>query len=154
MGKNAKVIGKEYFELVGRFPLRPIRSEADLDRATVVINELIEREKRSREADDYLDVLSDLVEKYESEHHPIPHASPAEMLQFLIDDRRTNQRAVALGSGIAVSTISEILAGRRSMNLDHMQKLGRFFKIDAGVFVPRDDSEVPQRSTKASKTSR
>ena len=58
------------------------------------------------------------------------------MLQFLIEDRNANQRAVALGSGIAVSTMSEILAGRRRMNLDHMQKLAAFFKIDVGLFLP------------------
>ena len=45
------------------------------------------------------------------------------MLQFLIEDRKTNQRAVALGSGMHVSTMSEILSGGRQMNLDHMRKL-------------------------------
>ncbi len=132
------VVGKEYFELVRHFPLRPIRSERELDHAIEVIDELIAREDRSRAEDDYLDVLSDLVEKYESEHHPIPDASPVEMLQFLIEERETNQRAVALGSGIAVSTMSEILAGRRQMNLEHMQKLARFFGIEVAVFLPRE----------------
>src|SRR5262249_38713181 len=83
------VVGKEYFELVRHFPLRPIRSERELDHAIEVIDELIAREDRSRAEDDYLDVLSDLVEKYESEHHPIPDASPVEMLQFLIEERET-----------------------------------------------------------------
>jgi HTH-type transcriptional regulator/antitoxin HigA len=82
-------------------------------------------------------VLSDLVEKYETTHHPIPDASPVEMLKFFIEDRNTNQRAVALRSGIAVSTMSEILAGRRRMNLEHMHKLAAFFKVDVGVFLPK-----------------
>ena len=63
------IVGNEYFELVRRFPLRPIRSERELDNAIAVIDDLIARLARSAEADDYLDVLSDLVEKYESEHH-------------------------------------------------------------------------------------
>src|SRR2546427_10799504 len=112
------VVGNEYFQLVRRFPLRPIRSERELDEATRVIDELIAHEQRSPGADDYLDVLSDLVEKYESEHHPVPDGSPIEMLRFLIEDRKTNQRAVALGSGMHVSTISEILSGARQMNLE------------------------------------
>ena len=136
-----KVVGREYFELVRRFPLRPIRSDRDLDTATEVIDELIAKEKRSPDAEDYLDVLSDLVEKYENVHYPIPDATPTEMLQFFIDDRKTNQRAVAQGSGIAVSTMSEILAGRRPLNLEHMRKLARFFNVDAGLFVPRDDKD-------------
>lgn len=68
-----------------------------------MIDALVLQEKRSREADDYLVVLSDLVEKYEDEHHAIPEATCREMLQVFIEDRQTNQRAVALGSGIAVS---------------------------------------------------
>ena len=40
-----------------------------------------------------------------------PDASPVEMLKFFIEDRNTNQRTVALGSGIAISTMSEILSG-------------------------------------------
>jgi len=137
-----RVVANEYLEWVRRFPLRPIRSERELDQAIAVIDELIGQKKRSREAEDYLDVLSDLVEKYENVHHPIPDATPVEMLQFFIEDRKTNQRAVALGSGIAVSTISEILAGRREVNLEHMQKLARFFNVDVAVFVPRASEAI------------
>lgn len=87
--------------------------------------------------DAYLDVLSDLVEKYETEHHPIPDASSLDVLKFLMEDRGTNQRAVALGSGIAVSTMSEIMARRRQVNLDHMQRLAAFFRVPVSVFVPK-----------------
>jgi HTH-type transcriptional regulator/antitoxin HigA len=99
------LVGNEYFQLIRRFPLRPIRSERELAEATRIIDELIAYEQRSPGADAYLDMLSDLVEKYENEHHPVSDASPVEMLQFLIEDRKTNQRAVALGSGMHVSTM-------------------------------------------------
>jgi HTH-type transcriptional regulator/antitoxin HigA len=142
-----KVIGSGYLELFRRFPLRPIRSEAELGRATEVIDDLISRSERTADEDDYLDVLSDLVEKYETEHHPIPAASSVEVLRFLIDDRQTNQRAVALASGIQTSTMSEILAGRRRMNLEHMQKLATFLKVDIGVFLPAQKKRrTPKRA--------
>jgi HTH-type transcriptional regulator/antitoxin HigA len=138
--KNAgEIIDNGYFELVRRFPLQPITSDAELNRAIENVNALVDRglENLTHGQEAYLDVLSDLVEKYENTHHPIPDASPMEMLKFFIEDRNTSQRAVALGSGIAVSTLSEILAGRRRMNLKHMQKLAAFFKIDIGVFLPK-----------------
>ena len=69
-----------------------------------------------------------------------PRSSPADVLRFLIDDRKTNQRAVALGSGISVSTISEILGGGRALNLDHVTKLATHFKVEPGVFIPRQTS--------------
>ena len=93
------VVGNEYFQLVRRFPLRPIRSERELDEATRVIDELIADERRSPGADDYLDVLSDLVEKYESEHHRIPDASPVEVLQFLVLDLEDSSRPTGTAEG-------------------------------------------------------
>ena len=130
-----KVVENGYFELVRRFRLRPIRSANELAQATAVIDDLIAR-TLSAEETDYLDVLSDLVAKYESEHHPMPDASPAEMLRFFIEDRKTNQRAVALGSRIAISTMSQILSGQRPMNLAHMQKLASHFGVDVAAFLP------------------
>ena len=46
-----------YLALVRAFPLRPIRSEAELDRAIAVIDSLIAREDLDLEQEDYLDVL-------------------------------------------------------------------------------------------------
>ena len=69
------VVGNEYFELVRRFPLRPIASASDLNAATAVIDDLIARESRTADEDAYLDVLSDVVAKYEAERHPIPDAA-------------------------------------------------------------------------------
>ena len=133
------MIGNDYFDLVRQFPLKPIAWDAELNRAIETVNELVDRgfENLRHGEEAYLDVLSDLVEKYEHTHHPIPDASAVEMLKFFIEERDTNQRAVALGSGIAVSTMSEILAGRRQMNLEHMKKLAAFFNIEVGVFLPK-----------------
>ena len=142
--KPGEIIDNAYFALVRQFPLKPITSDRELNRAIENVNELVDRgfENLTHGEEAYLDVLSDLVEKYENTHHPIPDASPVEMLKFFIEDRNTNQRAVALGSGIAVSTMSEILAGRRRMNLEHIQKLAGFFKIDPGVFLPKQGSHT------------
>ena len=147
---GGEIIDNAYFELVRRFPLKSIASDRELDRAIQTVNELVDRgfENLTPGEEAYLDVLSDLVEKYENAHHSIPDASPVEMLKFFIEDRNTNQRAVALSSGVAISTMSEILAGRRRMNLEHMQKLAAFFRIDVSVFLPKPK----QPKTSSSKT--
>jgi len=138
--KRAALASNDYLDLIRRFPLRPLANDADLKAATAIVHELIDRgiDDLTSGEEDYLDVLSDLVKKYEDQHHRIPDASPDEVLRFLIEDRGTNQRTVALGSDIAVSTMSELLAGRREMNLDHMKKLAVFFGVDAGAFLPRE----------------
>jgi HTH-type transcriptional regulator/antitoxin HigA len=146
-GKKAKVIDNRYFELVRRFPLKPLSSEEELDEATEIINSLIDRgiQKLTSGEDAYLDVLSDLTRKYEQEHHPIPDATAGEMLQFFLEDRKMSQRALAIGSGIAVSTISQIIAGDRQMNLSHMQKIAAFLNVPVAMFVPEPQGNRRKR---------
>jgi HTH-type transcriptional regulator/antitoxin HigA len=127
--------GDVYLELVRAFPLRPICSEDGLGRAIAVINSLIDRNTLSPDEGDYLDVLGDLVEKYETEHHPMPPVSDADMLRHLIEARKTTQAQVAADTGIAESTISAILSGKRSMSRKHIESLARHFKVKPAVFI-------------------
>src|SRR5438034_531118 len=60
-----------YLDLVRQFPLRPLRSDADLDAAVAAIDGLLDRPKLTAPERDYLDVLSDLVEAYEAETIPM-----------------------------------------------------------------------------------
>jgi HTH-type transcriptional regulator / antitoxin HigA len=131
----SRVGGDRYIDLVRQVPLRPIRSETELNRAIAMIDTLLDQDKRTADEEDYLDVLSDLVEKYEDEHDPMPPVSGAEMLRFLIESQATRQTEVASETGIAESTISEILAGRREMNRKHIEALSRHFHVNPTVFM-------------------
>jgi HTH-type transcriptional regulator/antitoxin HigA len=124
-----------YFKLVRRFRLRPVRSDADLDTAVRIIDGLLSQPKLSRGEADYLDVLSDLVERYETEAHPMAPVTDADMLRHLLEARGISQSNLAEATGIAVSTISEVLGGKRSLNRDHIGKLARFFHVSPGVFA-------------------
>jgi HTH-type transcriptional regulator/antitoxin HigA len=122
-------------ELVRLVPLRPIRSEAELDRAIAMIDALLDQAERNVDEEDYLDVLSDLVERYEDEHDPMPPASGSEMLRFLIESKGTTQARVAAETRIAESTISEVLAGKRALNRKHIEALARHFHVSPAVFL-------------------
>ena len=124
-----------YWELLHHLALRPIRSDEDLDRAIAAIDTLIDRPQLDRDEEDYLDVLSDLVAKYESEHHPIPSASDAEVLRFLMTDAKgVSQAKLATDTGIPESTISEILAGKRGLSRRNIGILARYFDVRPAVF--------------------
>src|SRR5437870_6402521 len=112
-----------YLELVRRFPLRPIRSDKELDQATRVLDSLLDRASLEPEEKDYLDVLSDQIDRYEDTHVEIPRASDAEVLQHLLEASGVTQAEVATGAGISESTISEVLSGKRALNRQHIGKL-------------------------------
>jgi HTH-type transcriptional regulator / antitoxin HigA len=124
-----------YMDLVRQFPLRPLRTETDLDAAVVVIDALIDQPRLTRPEQDYLDVLSDLVEVYETETIPMRPVGDAELLRFLIEQKSVTQAAVAAGAGIAESTISEVLAGKRKLNRSQIAKLARYFHVEPGAFL-------------------
>ena len=122
-------------ELILQFPLRPIRSDRELAEAVKVIDSLLSRPSLIPEEEDYLDVLGDLVKRYESDIHPIAHVSDAEMLNHLIEAKGVSQTEVSESTGIAISTISEILGGKRTLNRTHIGKLARYFKVSPEVFA-------------------
>ena len=124
-----------YLALVQRFPLRPLRTDTDLDAAVEVIDSLIDRDELSAPEQDYLDVLSDLVEAYEEGAVPVKPVGDADMLRFLIEAKGVTQAQAAKGAGIAESTVSEVLAGKRKLNRAQIGKLARYFHVGPGAFA-------------------
>lgn len=123
-----------YLELVRAFPLRPIRTSAELDAAIAVVDSLLDQDRLSAPEQDYLEVLSDLIETHEDEAVPMKPASDVDMLWFLIESRGVTQAAVAKQVGIPESTISEVLAGKRTLHRKQIGKLARYFHVEPGVF--------------------
>jgi HTH-type transcriptional regulator/antitoxin HigA len=125
----------KYLALVRRFPLRRLRSDEELDEAIRMVHLLLDRERDAWE-EDYLEVLSDLIERYEEAEHPIGEVSDAEMLQHLIEAKGVTQAQVAAATGIAESTISAILRGKRKLARRHLQPLADYFGVSPAVFLP------------------
>lgn len=133
----AAVYGRQqdrYLDLVRRFPLRPIRSEPELDEAIRVIDGLVVRDDLSPPEQDYLDVLDDLVEAYEEKTIPIEPVDDAGLLRLLIEAKGVAQAQVAREAGVAESTVSEVLAGKRKLNRSQIGKLARYFRVSPAAF--------------------
>ncbi len=126
--------GGVYFDLVRRFPLRPLRSEEELDRAIATVDSLLDREALGVDEQDYLDVLSDLVERYERDEHPMAPLPDGQLLAHLVEARGVTQAELARETEIAESTISEVLSGKRALNRKHIGKLSRYFGVQPGTF--------------------
>src|SRR5438874_1449863 len=119
-----------YLALVREFPLRPLRTDADLDAAVAVIDRLLDRPKLTAPERDYLDVLSDLVEAYEAETIPMRPVGDADLLRFLIEQKGVTQVGVAAGAGIAESTVTDVLSGKRQLARTQVAQLHRNITFD------------------------
>jgi HTH-type transcriptional regulator/antitoxin HigA len=124
-----------YLTLIRTCPLRPLRSEADLDEAMAILDALVVKDALSAAEADYLAVLSDLVEQYEAEAHPIPPASDAELLQHLLEAQSVTPREVAQATGMDMATLAAVLAGTRHLTREQIGQLARYFQVSPSVFV-------------------
>ena len=123
-----------YLELIHQFALRPIANNREHTAAIAVVDQLLDQAKLTKPEQDYLDVLSDLIESYEDKNIPETPVSDSAMLQALLELKEITQTELAHQTGIAESTISEVLKGTRKLNRRHIGKMAGFFRVDPGVF--------------------
>jgi len=124
-----------YLELVQVFPLTSIRSDEHLEAAQAMLDELLAKSDLDDGEQLYLDGLSDLVADYEDGHHAIEPASDADMLRHLMEAKVVTQVQLHRETGIAKSTISEMLAGRKAFTRQIIRKLAEYFHVDVGVLA-------------------
>jgi HTH-type transcriptional regulator/antitoxin HigA len=134
-GASSRGIDTAYLALIRRFPLRPIRTEDELDAASAIIDELTDRDDLSPSEADFLDVLGDLVEKYEDEHVEMPPVSDAEMLRSLMDEKGVSQADVVRGAGISKTVLSLVLNGKRDLTREHIEAQSMYFGVSPAAFL-------------------
>ncbi len=116
--------------------LRPIRDEADYDQMAALMNSLLDvvGEDEDHALAGLLELVGDLVSKYEKVHYSIEPAAPHDSLRFLIDARGLTQKD--LDAIVPQSNLSAILAGKRKISAALAGKLGKFFSVSSAVFIP------------------
>jgi HTH-type transcriptional regulator/antitoxin HigA len=123
-----------YLELVRAFPLRPLRSAAELDGAIKVVDGLLDKPRLTRDEQDYLDVLSDLIERCEDSLFEFRPVEDGKMLAFLLEAKQVSQSTAAAKTGIPNSVLSNVLHGKRKLNRGQIAKLADYFSVEPTIF--------------------
>jgi HTH-type transcriptional regulator/antitoxin HigA len=112
-----------------------IRTEREYDAAVARLNALVDevgdhpRDPRYR----LIETLSVLIEAYDREHHSLPEASSIEVLRFLMKEHGLTQKDLPeIGSQ---GVVSEVLRGRRHLNVRQIPALAARFGVDPGAFL-------------------
>ena len=130
----SRVAPDSYLDLIRKFPLRSIRTEAELDAAQIVLDGLLRR-KLNAGGEQYLGALTDLIEVYEDRAHPIPDAPEADVLRLLMESNGLSQSRLAREVGISQSTISAVLGGARSLTKEQVVALAQHFHLSPMAFL-------------------
>jgi len=113
--------------------IRPIKTKADHRAALKAIERLMDA-KPGTPAGDRLEILTTLVERYESEHEPIEPPDPIAALLYYMESRGLTRRDLEpyLGSR---ARVAEVLNRRRPLTIDMIRKLHNGLGISAEVLI-------------------
>jgi HTH-type transcriptional regulator / antitoxin HigA len=111
-----------------------IKTESDNERALATVRQLMGRD-RSPEEDALLHVLAVEIESFESKTYTRTKTTPAELLQFLLEENDLSAKDLTGILG-GKSHVSEILSGKRKVGFKQAVRLGKRFHINPVVFLP------------------
>lgn len=113
----------------------PIRDQAHYDR----MSELLEALWDATEGDEanplweLCELVGELVHEYEDTHHKLPEATGLDALRYLMHEHGLRQSDLPeIGSQ---GVVSEVLAGRRPLNLRQVKALGERFGVSPATFI-------------------
>jgi HTH-type transcriptional regulator/antitoxin HigA len=121
----------------------PIHDEASFDAATDVVMKMAGH-ALNKDQEDYLDLLSTLIEVYDQEHHAIAAATmtPIEALKYLLEENGMN--VSDFGRLIGNRSLgSKILRGERDLSKSHILTLAKRFSVRPDLFLGRIDFPTP-----------
>jgi HTH-type transcriptional regulator/antitoxin HigA len=117
------------------WPLLSIRNERDYDSAVERLNLLLDEVGAEERHPLYglLDTLGTLLRVYEEQHRPMPTAGGADMLRFFMAEHDLAQADLPeIGSQ---GVVSEILNGKRELNVRQIRALAARFHVSPAVFI-------------------
>jgi len=104
--------------------LRPLHSEDEYQDALAEVERLWDSEEGTEDGD-RLEVLTVLIDAYESEHHAIELPDPIEAIKARMDDLGIDRAKLGAMIHAGSGRVSEILNRRRPLTLDMIRTLSK-----------------------------
>lgn len=124
----------EYRELLSSHTPKPIRTHKEYEQALSQLESLMVPHPSAARSM-LIEVLSTLIERYESRQFPTPEVAPSAMLAKLLKTKGVTSAEVAKKTGIPTATISNVLANRRGISKQNAIRLGEYFGLSPIVFL-------------------
>lgn len=126
----------DYAGLVAMYPPRPLRDRVD-ERNVEEIIDALAGHALSEDQEDYLDLLSDLLLKYQDEQRRSNRGNRSvhARLRYLLNESGTSATKLAKLLGCSQPLVSLILNGKRELSKDSIKRLSAYFRLDASYFL-------------------
>lgn len=121
--------------------IKVLKSETDHENAIARLAVLMDVETLSSDLENELEVLSVLIEQYESREYPDVLPSPTEAIKFRMDQAGLKNKDLIEYIGSA-SKVSEVLNGKRTLSLNMIRNLCSGLGIPAEVLIQDKSQET------------
>ena len=112
-----------------------IHSKEQYDYSVKMLDELIDKVKENENLniDSLIDTLGTLIKDYEDRNIPEPEGDPIGCLKYLMKEHNFKQSDLKeIGSQ---GVVSEIIKGKRQLNLRQIKSLSKRFNVSPAVFI-------------------
>lgn len=110
-------------------------TEQQYDKMVGLLDSLIDEigENQNHPLTSYMETLGTLIEAYEVQNIPAPEQDNVSILKFLMAEHGLKQKDMSeIGSQ---GVVSDILNGRRKLNIRQIQALAKRFQVSPAVFI-------------------
>jgi HTH-type transcriptional regulator / antitoxin HigA len=136
-GKMTQTINlKVYSQLVAEVTPKVIETEEEYEQFLAVAERLTFNQNQTPEESALYDLVTMLVETYESQHYQIEESSPVEILLHIIESSGIDLADLADIFGSS-DILNQVLAGQQPIDNSQAQALGDKFKLSPQIFVVR-----------------
>ena len=97
-----------------------------------ILEELILQDVKN--ANDEVELLSLLIEKWDNEHNTFNDSDPIELLETLMEEHKLRAKDLVDILDLSKGTISKILNHQKGLSKDTIRKLSDYFKISQEAF--------------------
>jgi HTH-type transcriptional regulator/antitoxin HigA len=139
-------------EMMRRGAPRLIRSDEELAEYSCTLFSLTAKPRPTAAEQEAINLLTLLIEHYETLRYPLPEARPVEVLRLLLERNGVSQGKLTPELGFQASA-SLILRGKRQFTRGHIARLSRRFNVSPAVFFD-EASAIPLRLTVKKKSAR
>jgi len=135
LARKIEQVVRDYDRLRAVVPLGTLRTKKDYERAVDALDQIIDEigEDEKHPLAELADALGVFIERYEAEHVPLPQAKPAAVLKYLM--REHNIRQSDLPEIGSQGVVSEVLTGKRDLNVGQVKRLAKRFGVSPEVFI-------------------
>ena len=136
LAKYIHEVNADYRRIRQRFPLGVLHTKAEYDRAVAVLDDILDEigQQETLPLADLAETLALSIEAYEDTHIAMPNASGPEILRSLMEDHKLAQSDMPeIGSQ---GVVSEILSGKRDLNVRQIAQLAARFCVSPALFMP------------------